>query len=59
MILNKPLEEGEESPTQNRKTIQEDSERLLGVYAGIFPNNIKEVASKIARRHRPRKNMAR
>lgn len=33
--------------------------RVLQMYAGIFPNNISEFASKVIRRHKVQKNMSR
>jgi hypothetical protein len=58
MILNKPLEETETRIQQNKKTFAQDRARILAVYGGIFPNNIKQYADTILRKNRPKKNYA-
>jgi len=56
MILNKPLE-GEELEIQpNKKTFSEDKERVIAVYAGIFPHNIHEYANRIVPKFKHKKN---
>jgi hypothetical protein len=58
MIINKPLEQSEIPISPNRKTFAQDRDRVLAVYGGIFPNNIKEYAARISKRHKAKKNFA-
>jgi len=47
-------------PTKHVRLSDEgEKKRVLMIYAGIFPNNIKEYADKIIKRQRIQKNFSR
>jgi hypothetical protein len=56
MILNKPLEETETQIQPSRKTFAQDGARILRIYGGIFPDNIKQYADTIYRKNLAKKN---
>lgn len=58
MILNTPSEITQEQIKQNKKTFREDRERVLAIYAGIFPRHINEFAERIAKKNKPKRNYA-
>lgn len=58
MILNKPLQGEELEIQQNNKTFSEDKDRILAIYAGIFPHNIHEYSERIVPKFRKKKNFS-